>query len=184
MTSSSKAIAACALMVFICIGTLTFWSEVTSENDRGWVTHSHLVVERLQAVGIAITSAESAQRGYLLTGQARYLELYGTSVDKLDRDIKAVRDLTSDNPGEQEAIKRLQPLIAGRETELAYGIALRKQSGLFSGVEAMTLGDNHDEWMDLILTEIAGLRHTEAQLLSRRQDLAIASTRRVRIAIL
>ena len=50
MTSSSKAIAACALMVFICIGTLTFWSEVTSENDRGWVTHSHLVVERLQAV--------------------------------------------------------------------------------------------------------------------------------------
>jgi len=133
--------------------------------------------------GIAITSAESAQRGYLLTGQARYLELYGTSVDKLDRDIKAVRDLTSDNPGEQEAIKRLQPLIAGRETELAYGIALRKQSGLFSGVEAMTLGDNHDEWMDLILTEIAGMRHSEAQLLSRRLELAAASTRRARIVI-
>ncbi len=183
MTSSTKAIAACALIILICIGTLSFWSEVRSEKDRGWVEHTHLVVERLQAIRIDITQAETSQRGFVLTGQERYLEAYGTSVDMLGQEIKAVRDLTSDNPEQQEAIKQLEPLIAGGVAEMANGIAVRKQSGLLPGIEAMTHGNNNEEWQELIVKKIAGMRRTEAQLLSTRLDFASTSTRRVRLVI-
>src|SRR5271166_4985634 len=183
MTSSSKAIAASALLLLICIGALSFWSEVQNEADREWVTHTHLVVERLQAIRIDITQAETGQRGYILTGQETYLESYGVGVDKLGQDIGALRDLTLDNPGEQEAIKRLKPLIADRLTELSDGIEVRKQSGLLAGVEAVTHGNNGELWMEMIANQIAEMRRTEAQLLSARLETAAASTRKMKIII-
>jgi signal transduction histidine kinase len=182
MTLPTKSIAAFVLIVLVCIATLSFWSEVGSEKDRDWIEHTHLIIERLQAIRIDISRVESAQSSFVLTGRDGYLEVYGTSIDKLGRDIEAVRDLTSDNPGQQQAIGRLEPLIAGRVAELANGIALRKQNGV-PGVEAPTRGNKHEMWMDLIGTEITGMRNSETQLLSRRLDLAKASTRRVRIVI-
>src|ERR1700722_12571578 len=83
MTSSTKSITAFVLIVLVCIATLSFWSEVRSEKDRKWIEHTHLVIERLQAIRIDITRSESAQRSFVLTGQDRYLEVYGTSVDEL-----------------------------------------------------------------------------------------------------
>jgi signal transduction histidine kinase len=182
MTSSTKSIAAFVLIILVCIATLSFWSEVRSEKDRDWIEHTHLAIERLQAIRIDITRAESAQRSFLLAGQDGYLEVYGASIDKLGRDIETVRDLTSDNPGQQQAISRLEPLIAGRVAELADGITVRKQNGV-PGVEALTQGSKPEVRMDLIGTEITGMRHTESELLSKRLDLAKASARRVKIVI-
>jgi signal transduction histidine kinase len=182
MASSTKSIAALVLIVLVCIATLSFWSEVRSEKDRDWIEHTHLTIERLQAIRIDIARAESAQRSFVLTGQDGYLGVYGTCVNKLGRDITTVRHLTSDNPGQQQAISRLEPLITGRVAELADGIALRKQNRA-PGVEGLTHGNEHEVWMDQIGTEITGMRHTEAQLLSKRLDLAKASTRRVKIVI-
>jgi signal transduction histidine kinase len=183
MTPSSKVIASCALIILICIGALSFWSESRNEDDREWVTHTLLVVEKLQAVRIDITQAETGQRGYLLTGQDRYLELYRAGDEKLGQDTKALWDLTSDNQGEREALQRLQSLIADRLTELADGIEARKKSGLLAGVEAVSHGDNGELWMELIAAHIAEMRQTEAQLLSARMDAATASTRKMKVVI-
>jgi signal transduction histidine kinase len=182
MTSSTKSIAAFVLIVLVCIATLSFWSEVRSEKDREWIEHTHLVIERLQTIRIDIAQAESAQRSFVSTGQDGYLEVHGTSVDELGRDIKTLHDLTSDKPEQQQAISRLEPLIAGRVAELAGEITLRKQNGV-SGVEALTHGNKREVWMALIGTEITGMRNTEAQLLSKRLDLSKTSTRRVKIVI-
>ena len=183
MTLSGKVIAASALLILICIGTLSYWSQVSNEADRAWVTHTHLVVERLQAIRIDITQAETGQRGYILTGQERYMEPYRTGVDKVGQDIEALRDLTSDNLGERENIKRLKSLIADRLAELAAGIEVRRQSGLLAGVETATHADNGEPWMELIATCIGEMRHAEAELLSERLERAAASTRKMKIII-
>jgi len=114
MTSSSKTIAACALIILVCIGTLSFWSEGRNDEDREWVNHTYLVVEKLQTVRIDITQAETGQRGYMLTGQDRYLELYGAGVNRVRQDMIELPDLIADNPRERDAIRRLDPLIARR----------------------------------------------------------------------
>jgi signal transduction histidine kinase len=183
MNRSSKAIAASALLILICIGALSYRSQVRNEEDREWVTHTHLVVERLQAIRIDITQAETGQRGYILTGQDRYMALYGTGVDRLGQDIKALQDLISDNSEEQESIKRLRSLITDRLGELADGIEVRKQSGLLAGVEAVTQGNNGELWMEMIATQIGEMRRTEAELLSARLKTAAASTRKMKVLI-
>jgi signal transduction histidine kinase len=183
MTFSSKAIAASALLILVGIATLSFWSEVRNEGDRQWVIHTLLVVEKLQTIRIDITQAETGQRGYMLTGQNRHLQLYRAGVDQVREDMKELPDLIKDNPEEREGIKRLDPLIAARLAELSAGIDVRTRSGLLAGVDAVTQGNDGELWMELIAAQIAGMRRTEAQLLSRRLATAAASTRKIKAVI-
>ena len=183
MTSANKAIAACALAILACIGALSFWDESRNDKDREWVNHTYLVIEKLQKVRIDITQAETGQRGYMLTGQDRYLELYGVGVRRVRQDMVELPDLIADNPGERDAIKRLDPLIEARLAELDDGIDVRRRSGLLAGVEAVTHGNTGELWMELIATHIAEMRQTEAQLLSKRLETAAASTRKMKLVI-
>jgi signal transduction histidine kinase len=184
MTSSSKAVAALALIILACIGVLSFWSEARNEEDRALVRHTHLVVEKLQEVRIAITQAETGQRGFMLTGKERYLDLYRAGVSQVRQDMKELADLIADNPVEWEAIERLEPLIADRLAELGAGIEVRKRSGLLAGVEAVTRANNGEKWMGQIAANISEMRHTEDQLLIRRLDTAAASTRKIKVVII
>jgi signal transduction histidine kinase len=184
MNSSSKAIAACTLLILVGIATLSFWSEVRNEKDRQWVIHTLLVVEKLQTIRIDITQAETGQRGYMLTGQDRHLQLYRAGVNQVRDDMKELPDLIKDNPGEREAIKTLEPLVTARLAELDAGIEVRTRSGLLAGVEAVTQGNDGELWMELIAAQIAGMRRTEAQLLSRRLATAAASTRKIKAVII
>jgi signal transduction histidine kinase len=183
MTSSTKAIAACALIILLCIGSLSYWGIVRDEEDREWVTHTLLVVEKLQTVRIDITQAETGQRGYMLTGQDRYLELYRAGLNQVRQDLKDLPDLISDNPVEREAIQRLEPLIAVRLAELSEGIEVRKRSGLLAGVEAVAKGNIGEQSMREIAAQIGEMRRTEAQLLSERLETAAASTRKMKAVI-
>jgi signal transduction histidine kinase len=183
MTSSIKLIAVCALIVLASIGALSYWSEVRNDEDREWVRHTYLVVGKLQTVRIDITQAETGQRGFMLTGQDRYLKLYGAGVDQARQDMTELRNLTSDNPKQQTAIQRLDPLIAARLVEVSDGIQVRKRSGLRAGVEAVTRANNGERWMGQIAAQIEEMRQTEAQLLSRRLEAAAASTRKIKAVI-
>lgn len=185
MTSSSKAIAACALMILLSIGVLSFRSTVRDEEDRGWVTHTHLVLEKLQAVLIDVTQAESGQRGYILTGDEKYLEPYQAGLDQISRDVEGLRKLTSDNPRQQEAIQRLEPFVAGRIAGFADRIEIRKQSGLMAGAEAVARGNKGEHSMEVeqIRAQIREMRSTEELLLARRLETAAAGTRRMKAVI-
>src|ERR1700675_670254 len=183
MTSSIKAIAVCALIVLACIGALSFWSEVRNDRDREWVRHTYLVVGKLQTVRIDITQAETGQRDFMLTGQDRYLKLYGAGINQVRQDMTELRDLTSDNSRQQEAIQRLDPLIAARLAELGDGVEVRKRSGLLAGVEAVTRANNGEKWMGQIAAQIGEMRQTETKLLSRRLDTAAASARKIKVVI-
>lgn len=170
-------------MIVVCIGALSFWSEVRNERDREWVTHTLLVVEKLQAVRIDITQAETGQRGYILTGQERYLNLYGAGAAQVREDLKELPDLTADNRMERDAINRLDPLVAERLEELDEGIEARRQSGLLAGVEVVSRGNSGEMWMGLIASQIAEMRRTEAALLKRRLDTAASSARKMKLII-
>jgi len=182
MNSSTKPIAAFVLVLLVCIAALSFWSEGRRGTDRKWIEHTHLVIENLQAIRIDITRAENAQRNFLLTGQDKYLQIYERGIARLSKDIQAARELTSDNPDQQQAIAELQPLISGHLAVLSGGITFRKQHGA-SAIEAL-INPNQDEALTAMIgTKITGMRRREQQLLSKRLIVAAASTQMVRIAI-
>jgi signal transduction histidine kinase len=184
MTLTSKCIAASALMILLGIGVLSFRSTLREEEDRGWVTHTHLVVESLEQIRIDIMQAETGQRGYILTGDEKYLTPFEDSISKVQQDVEEFRQLTSDNPRQQEAIQQLEPMIVDRLAGLNQRLEIRKRSGLLAGAEAVASGDNGEELMEGIRGQISEMRHTEGQLLASRLSVATAGARKVKAIII
>ncbi|MFZ0814706.1 MAG: CHASE3 domain-containing protein [Candidatus Sulfotelmatobacter sp.] len=183
MTFTSKCIAVFALMILLGIGMLSFQSTLREEEDRGWVTHTYLTVESVEQILIDITQAETGQRGYILTGDEKYLKPFEDNARKVHQDAEEFRQLTSDNPRQQAAIQHLESRLAARLSGLNLRLEIRKQRGLLAGAEAVASGDNGDELMQGIRGQIGEMRYTEEQLLAGRLSVAAAAARKVKAII-
>jgi signal transduction histidine kinase len=183
MSWYSKTIAVGALFILASIGALSYSSAVRSEQDRAWVTHTYEVVETLQEIQIDITQAETGQRGFVLTGLDRHLEMYSSGATQVGQDLKELSDLVADNPAEVEVVGRLNWLVTSRLEALGYGIEARKRSGLLAGAEAVANASSGEKRMAQIAAQIFEMREAEGRLLSGRLDAAAVSSRTIRLVI-
>ncbi|HEX8949306.1 MAG TPA: CHASE3 domain-containing protein [Dissulfurispiraceae bacterium] len=148
-----------------------------------WVHHTHKVLERLESVLSLLKDAETGQRGYIITGDDRYLEPYHAAVREIDRRIGELRELTSDNPAQQQRLNSIEPLVASKLSELNETISLRKSRG-FKATAQVVLTDRGKQIMDSIRGVIAGMRDEEDGLLKLRYEKSKASARNTIIKIL
>ena len=93
-------------------------------NDADWVDHTHTVLHELEAIYSDLLDAESAQRGYNLTGDDAFRDPYRAVIGQIDDRIETLFSLTSDNPLQQERMNRLQQAVAVELASLKDKIAL------------------------------------------------------------
>jgi methyl-accepting chemotaxis protein len=163
-----------ALLVTAAVGVVVYRgvSELTASAD--WVTHTHKVKEAIAEVGSALKDTETGQRGFVLTGEERYLEPYQAGIKAIDRNIQDLRDLTTDSAEQQKRIAALQTLTAGKLSELAETIALRRQKGERAAVEVV-LTDRGKNIMDDARKVMAEMDSDEDTLLKQRDEAAKAT---------
>jgi signal transduction histidine kinase len=184
MTFKSKLIAGfgIAMCLLIAVGVLSYRTMMRSDEDRVWVNHTHVVLEGLNAVSADVIDAEACQRGFLLTGEEVYLAPYRDALDRLVRDVKGVRDLTQDNPVQQAALDRLEPLLLTRLTEMRDRIETRRSRGAEQSGELVRL-DSGEKHMDEIRAATGEMKQEERRLLARRTEESEASARLTRTTI-
>jgi CHASE3 domain sensor protein len=120
---------ALALAILVAIGTVTYRSTAKLTETAEWVSHTYRVLDELEGVLSGMKDAETGQRGYILTGDEKYLEPYSGAQVSVNQGIKSLRDLTKDNVNQQRRLDILEPLIDGTEgkfAELQETIDLRK----------------------------------------------------------
>lgn len=186
MTFRSRLIAgvSTALATMVFIGALTFRTIARSRDDIGWVTHTHLVLEALDALSANVTDAETGQRGFLLTGQEPYLRPYNDALSQVQESTRALRDLTSDNPVQQSNLNRLEPVVALKLAELQARIDMRKRDGLDAAAKAVREGSGRLH-MDQIRAVIAEMKDEEQRLLTARtQEASVSSSRAGRVIMI
>src|SRR5882724_3166544 len=118
-----------ALVVLVIVGAVSYDSTNKLIDSAEWVRHTHEVLNGLDEVLSGMKDAETGQRGFIITGEARYLDPYLGARDLVDQKLKHVRELTSDNPSQQQRIAELGPVIATKFTEMQSIIDLRKGKG-------------------------------------------------------
>src|SRR4051794_706927 len=103
-----------ALGGLVILGGLAFWSttRLISNNER--VEHTHKVLTELEGLLSMIKDAENGQRGFLLTAKKSYLKPYTDARTSLEAKVDHLRELTSDNPNQQLALRELKPLLDRR----------------------------------------------------------------------
>lgn len=112
------------------------------------------LVERIAHLLAALSDAETSQHGYLLTGDARYLESYYTSLPEIAKAISAIRDLTVENRTQRPRIDRVVPLIDAKLAELATTIDVRRRRG-FAAARAIVATNRGKTTMDDLRTMLA-----------------------------
>ena len=91
--------------------------------------------------------AETGQRGYIITGEAAYLEPYNGAIATIDEQVNALEQLVREHPAQQALIPALKNRIADRLKILQEGLALRKEKG-FDAAREMILTDRGKIEMD------------------------------------
>ena len=184
MTFRSRLIAgvSAVLATMIFIGVLAFRTITRSREDIRWVTHTHVVLEALDALSGNLTDAETGQRGFVITGQEPYLQPYDEALDHERENMRSLRDLTSDNPVQQRNLDRLEPIVAVKLAELQDRIDVRKRKGLEAAAEAVREGSGKVH-MDEIRSVIGDMKQEERRLLVARSKEASASSSRAGFVI-
>jgi signal transduction histidine kinase len=90
---------------------------------------SYEIKRSLSAFQTVITTAESGQRGYLLTGQTAYLDPYYRAMNDWRTQIERVRGLTTEDATRQRDIAELEQLTAAAISDLEQTIKRSPQPG-------------------------------------------------------
>jgi PAS domain S-box-containing protein len=115
-------ILACTFLIFVSASSI--YLVVSSQTTSELVSHTLQVENKISAMMGAVRYAETGQRGYLLTGNRDYLDVYDTAVRSIEPAIADVRQATIDNPTQQSALTEIEPLVVRKFDELAETIRL------------------------------------------------------------
>src|ERR1051325_5797324 len=69
--------------------------------------HTHQVLATIADLGSLMKDIETGARGYVITGDERYLEPFNTARDTHDAALQHLRHLTADNPPQQSRLAQL-----------------------------------------------------------------------------
>ncbi|APO96990.1 diguanylate cyclase [Xanthomonas vesicatoria] len=117
-------------LIFVVIGVGIFVGARRSLADAALVSHTHEVIGRVDEIQARLLDAESAQRGFLLTGNEAYLLDYQTSVDRLPILLGNLRRLIADNPAQEQHLAQLHTLVETRLRQMQQVLDVYSQSGL------------------------------------------------------
>jgi len=92
--------------------------------DRDWLAHSGEVLLEIERTESLLKDAETGQRGFLFTGDPKYLAPYTNAVAQVRSQINTLADSTKDNPRQQARIKTLHRLSTEKLNELKQTISL------------------------------------------------------------
>src|SRR5690242_11359815 len=119
------------LMGFVVLVGALAWERADASRDaREWSLHAYEVMDTIGALQLAVRSAESGQRGYLLTGDEAYLAPYERAINRVGSLQGELQHLTADNPVQQQRVGILAPLVQRKLEELAQTIQLRRSVGI------------------------------------------------------
>ena len=175
-----RALVLIGLPALIAISLLTFNETSTTpqlqENQR-LVAHTLEIIAVARALDLAVGDAESAQRGFVITADNAYLEIFKKNTQLIAERQARLRKLTQDNPEEQRRLMLIDSAIEGKLNEMQASIAARQNSGF---IQARKLLQSHlgVDTRKVISGLIELVIRTEDTLLAQRQArLAVFESR-------
>jgi len=132
-------------------------------------------LDRLDLFLSFVKDAETGQRGYLLMGENRYLDIYRNAQVALPSQLATLRTLTADSLTQQQRITEVEGLLTVKMDELARTIALRK-AGDLEGALAIVRTEQGKLAMDRIRAVVADMDLDERRGLINRQSASRSAT--------
>ena len=167
------------LILLIVNGVITRRQLGVQVGDQVWVAHTQQVLFELSQTESLVKDAETGQRGFLYTGDSKYLAPYDLAVGQVAGHIDRLAELTADNPQEQARVSNLRGLVAAKLSELGQTISYYR-AGQPEEAKALVVSDQGKVLMDRIRTQTDEMVQEEDSLWAAR---SVAYQRSIRVTI-
>ncbi|WP_233259558.1 CHASE3 domain-containing protein [Ramlibacter sp. WS9] len=141
----SLALALLAACILIAINETGFAQSSRALNDIAEASRTRASLNRVLQ---NILDAETGQRGYLLTGDPRYLDPYNTAVAEVGQQLDALRLIYTPSADDFATLAQLSRNVQRKLAEMDLSVRLRKQG-------------NDDAWKFVLMTDV-GKEHMDA----------------------
>lgn len=161
------AFAAVIAVIFVS-GAIVYDRLGVIEEAKNWRVHTTDVLDTLEMAVAAALDQETSLRGYLISGDEKFLDPYREGGDKFIAAIRKLRAQTSDNQDQQHRLDELNKLAtmwrietAEREIALMANPATREEARTLEGATGKAA-------MDAIRAKANEIEKAERDLLARR----------------
>ncbi|MBB4803089.1 CHASE3 domain sensor protein/nitrogen-specific signal transduction histidine kinase [Flavobacterium nitrogenifigens] len=113
-SNSLRVIFVIAVFILLFLSSIAYKHNQDLNESSKLVMHTYEINIQLERLMSAIKDAETGQRGYIITRNARFLTPYIYSRDKVNTSFITLKKLTADNPQQQENLQKLFKLITLR----------------------------------------------------------------------
>ncbi len=168
---------ATAVLVLV-VGVISYWATVRASRAAKAVDHTGQVLLEQQRLLGGLADAETSTRGYTLTGDTAELAAFESARMRVPASLKHLRDLTADNPVQQQRLDTLES-VARQRIELSDQIArFRREQGFAPARDLIATGqgkivmDHARELSALLEADENRLLATRTSTQQRNQKIA------------
>jgi signal transduction histidine kinase len=156
-----------ALALMLSIAVLSDRSVAYAIERTSWVAHTEEAIAGAEDIQSALVDSETAARGFIITGEANFIEPHMAARDTVQTKIKHLFELTSDNPRQQARLREVQALAEERLGLSEQMIRLQK-TGRHEDAVGVVRSGSGKALMDRIRERITAIQTEERALLAVR----------------
>lgn len=159
----------CAFLLLVVIGFFTYRSIRSLDEAEKLETNTHRVLLQLEDTLRLVTEAETAERGFVITGNPSFLEPLGENAASIDDSLAKLRGLVADNAKQTAEVETLERAVREKMAFVAMLVDMRQKRG-FEPVARLIGSGQGRQTTDAIRLSGEQLRDEEEILLRRRAE--------------
>ncbi|HEV7265607.1 MAG TPA: CHASE3 domain-containing protein [Falsiroseomonas sp.] len=163
--TGGAAVAALAFALLVATALLLNLTLVRLRAASDLVGLTNAILQTSADLARDVVSAETGQRGFLLTGERRYLQPYAEATVRIGADLARLEGLVQ-VPEQRRRVTALGPLVEAKLAELHQTVALRERS--FEEALAVVRTDEGQRLSEEIRGVLAEFDAAERELLAER----------------
>lgn len=129
-----------SILVLLLVAAFSIVNINKYKESSAWVSHTQETISHTQQAISHLQSIETVQRGYIITGNSKYLEALPSSMARLEATLTTLQKLTTDNPAQRSLLDSVLRAYRQKISFVQSIIALRKIHGFEQAKEIIEEG--------------------------------------------
>jgi signal transduction histidine kinase len=155
------------VVVVLALIAAVLWGVFAYQDNVRIRSESREIINAVDGSMIALLEAESAQRGFVITGDEALLDPFDAALDGLSDFLADLGPRLAEGSDEREHYDHMSPLIVEKVAHMTASIEFRKSGDLQAAVTEVESGAG---LMDEIQADLASIRRIEDDRLDARVD--------------
>lgn len=141
-----------SILILLIVGTYAFQSTKQYKSSSEWVSHTQEVINEAQSILLSVEDIETAQRGYIITGDEKFLIPYDDGAAALPKSYLKLKQLVHDNPSQRKLLTKINQLITQKMVFAERTITVRSRVGFNAAQDLVESGEGEE-----LMVSIRGL---------------------------